>query len=324
MQTPRTITHAFEEQLSLAYESLEGDDLTIAVEMILEEVGDLSRERRRIARDKEVALAVEGVVEFEMTQEEEEEEDEDGLREKDVPKVSVLERCGICFERVVALDFSDAIHAPKNATTPPSSSMTRTATGIRLNPCNHEYCHTCFTTYLHQSISNPHARFPLECAEPLCATVIDVSHCSEAAGKLFDDLLMRHLEGMGRICRCPRRGCSGIVPMDEGVMEVVGEREGNAWKGVGRCLSCVVEVCGKCKEERHAPLTCEQVLRELMMEGGSGGGGGRLSEDVACVVLATGRGWKRCPRCRFFVEKVAGCNNVMCRCGVNFDYGRVG
>ncbi len=36
--------------------------------------------------------------------------------------------------------------------------------------------------------------------------------------------------------------------------------------------------------------------------------------------LAKSENWKRCPSCRYFVERMEGCAFMACHCGCNFDY----
>ncbi|KAL4349361.1 E3 ubiquitin-protein ligase RSL1-like [Arachis hypogaea] len=45
-------------------------------------------------------------------------------------------------------------------------------------------------------------------------------------------------------------------------------------------------------------------------------------EDRVMMKLAERNGWKRCPKCRFYVEKKPfTCNRILCRCGHVFCYG---
>ncbi|XP_015943258.1 E3 ubiquitin-protein ligase RSL1-like [Arachis duranensis] len=45
-------------------------------------------------------------------------------------------------------------------------------------------------------------------------------------------------------------------------------------------------------------------------------------EDRVMMKLAERNGWKRCPKCRFYVEKdPLTCNKILCRCGEVFCYG---
>lgn len=44
------------------------------------------------------------------------------------------------------------------------------------------------------------------------------------------------------------------------------------------------------------------------------------AEDAALMLLAKQGHWKRCPSCRHMVERLTGCNHMVCRCGNAFCY----
>ncbi|PWA75066.1 IBR domain, Zinc finger, RING/FYVE/PHD-type, E3 ubiquitin ligase RBR family [Artemisia annua] len=44
--------------------------------------------------------------------------------------------------------------------------------------------------------------------------------------------------------------------------------------------------------------------------------------DIAFGVVCETKDWKRCPNCRFFIERNGGCNVVTCMCGFVFYYDR--
>lgn len=46
---------------------------------------------------------------------------------------------------------------------------------------------------------------------------------------------------------------------------------------------------------------------------------GKRDDDMA-VALAKKKKWKKCPMCRFFVEKTEGCLHITCRCEYEFCY----
>uniref|UniRef100_A0A0A9ELG3 IBR domain-containing protein n=1 Tax=Arundo donax TaxID=35708 RepID=A0A0A9ELG3_ARUDO len=37
--------------------------------------------------------------------------------------------------------------------------------------------------------------------------------------------------------------------------------------------------------------------------------------------MAKGKKWRRCPRCKYLVDKQEGCVHITCRCGFEFCYG---
>ncbi|KAL9828698.1 putative IBR domain, E3 ubiquitin ligase RBR family [Arabidopsis thaliana] len=44
-------------------------------------------------------------------------------------------------------------------------------------------------------------------------------------------------------------------------------------------------------------------------------------DDALVIELAKIKQWRRCPSCKFYVDKVEGCLHIKCRCGYQFCYG---
>ncbi|PSS35724.1 ATP-dependent RNA helicase [Actinidia chinensis var. chinensis] len=49
-------------------------------------------------------------------------------------------------------------------------------------------------------------------------------------------------------------------------------------------------------------------------------GGNKRKNDKLFMELAKSMNWPRCPHCKFYVERVSGCNWINCRCGIGFCY----
>ncbi|GJT34522.1 hypothetical protein Tco_0924941 [Tanacetum coccineum] len=64
-----------------------------------------------------------------------------------------------------------------------------------------------------------------------------------------------------------------------------------------------------CKVAWHAGFSCEE-SEEMSHD----------ANDAAFGVVCETEGWKRCPKCRLFIEKYDGCETVTCRCGFKFYY----
>jgi len=69
------------------------------------------------------------------------------------------------------------------------------------------------------------------------------------------------------------------------------------------CPKCKTRVCTKCKNTAHPGNDCEQNTLELQVR-----------------ELAEKKRWQTCPRCKAIVERISGCNYVVCRCGATFCY----
>ncbi|XP_042386823.1 E3 ubiquitin-protein ligase RNF144B-like [Zingiber officinale] len=111
--------------------------------------------------------------------------------------------------------------------------------------------------------------------------------------------------GMNRIY-CPFKGCSAALLVDD-------EDGGVATLKKAECPHCRRLFCALCKAGWHGELSCSEFQRLRTKE--------RRREDLLLMEVAKEKGWKRCPKCKFFVEKTAGCLHITCRCGHEFCYG---
>ncbi|KXT13901.1 hypothetical protein AC579_2634 [Pseudocercospora musae] len=71
--------------------------------------------------------------------------------------------------------------------------------------------------------------------------------------------------------------------------------------GQAFCQKCRSVTCQKCKEAEHFGA-CASTGFELVRG------------------LARQQKWQQCPDCKRLVEKIDGCNHVLCRCGCDFCY----
>eukprot|EP01054_Gregarina_sp_Poly1_P000933 Gregarina_sp_Poly_1__932@NODE_1224_length_4723_cov_22_137672_g833_i0_p2_GENE_NODE_1224_length_4723_cov_22_137672_g833_i0NODE_1224_length_4723_cov_22_137672_g833_i0_p2_ORF_typecomplete_len116_score2_55IBR/PF01485_21/0_083IBR/PF01485_21/8_1e08_NODE_1224_length_4723_cov_22_137672_g833_i0162509 len=72
---------------------------------------------------------------------------------------------------------------------------------------------------------------------------------------------------------------------------------------VASCINCEARVCVSCQQLEHP--------RGLCFEDGA---------TRAVRTQAASRGWGTCPGCRAVVEKIQGCNHIICRCKCEFCY----
>ena len=79
---------------------------------------------------------------------------------------------------------------------------------------------------------------------------------------------------------CPTPDCDGIIDTSKGKMS---------------CSTCGVTFCKECQLPQHKG-PCDKNFEKT---------------------FAT---WKRCPKCRMFVEKNGGCDHITCICGYHFCY----
>jgi hypothetical protein len=73
-----------------------------------------------------------------------------------------------------------------------------------------------------------------------------------------------------------------------------------------RCPSCFAKTCPSCSEY-HKNMTCDEYRIHRDPE----------EQERLNNALASTHGYKRCPRCAVWVEKMGGCNHMSCKCGAH-------
>ncbi|KAA6422585.1 MAG: E3 ubiquitin-ligase [Trebouxia sp. A1-2] len=106
---------------------------------------------------------------------------------------------------------------------------------------------------------------------------------------------------------CPNPACSALYDFTDHTVPA-------RCKDVSRaCHSCSHKFCMRCQVAWHDSLSCT-AFQALPAEERSS------SADIQIHALAKTENWKRCPSCRYFVERLEGCAFMACHCGCNFDF----
>lgn len=134
-----------------------------------------------------------------------------------------------------------------------------------------------------------------------CKSVVEVEDCRSWLPKdltdKWDEALCEALFVAMPKFYCPFKDCSAMMLIleneEEGVM-----RE-------AECPVCHRLFCAGCCVAWHCGVSCEefQSLNESERE----------REDLLLRELAEEKKWKRCPQCKFLVEKISGCLHITCR-----------
>ncbi|CAL5010117.1 unnamed protein product [Urochloa decumbens] len=197
--------------------------------------------------------------------------------------VAVAEFCKICLDHVSPSD----VH--------------RASSG-----CTHAFCAGCLAHYISVKIKEGRSGV-IKCPGEDCGSVLDPELCQGILSKeAFEDwcaalCMSMVLGGSSNVCYCPFNDCSEIMVDDRG-----GENPES------ECLVCRRLFCAQCTVPWHAGVSCDQYM-QLAPED-------RRKEDLQVLEMANGNKWKRCPRCKFFVERHDGCAHMTCRCGFQFCY----
>ncbi|GFZ17290.1 RING/U-box superfamily protein [Actinidia rufa] len=120
---------------------------------------------------------------------------------------------------------------------------------------------------------------------------------------MWEDLLCQAAITAEEKFYCPFRDCSAMLVNDDDGGEGITECE---------CPVCHRLFCARCYVPWHVGVGCEEF--------GSLGEDERGREDLLVRELARSQSWRKCPHCKFYVEKTEGCLHMTCRCGFQFCY----
>ncbi|CAI2368487.1 unnamed protein product [Moneuplotes crassus] len=76
------------------------------------------------------------------------------------------------------------------------------------------------------------------------------------------------------------------------------------------CPSCAKTYCLRCKVPWHEGWTCKEFSPIKKAS----------ANDQMFYKLAKESSFQQCSRCKFWVQKKAGCNHITCKCGYEFCY----
>ncbi|XP_058078862.1 E3 ubiquitin-protein ligase RSL1-like [Magnolia sinica] len=169
--------------------------------------------------------------------------------------------------------------------------------------CSHVFCNDCISKHIAVKIQENIAMVicpGLECKgvlEPnLCRPIIPAQVFDRWEAALSESMVL----GSQKFY-CPFKDCS-VLLIDDGD-DVVTQSE---------CPNCRRLFCAQCKVVWHSGVGCEEYKRLNEDEKGR--------DDLMVMELAKSKEWKRCSRCKFYVEKTDGCMHMTCRCGFQFCY----
>ncbi|XP_058079253.1 E3 ubiquitin-protein ligase RSL1-like [Magnolia sinica] len=169
--------------------------------------------------------------------------------------------------------------------------------------CSHVFCNNCISKHIAVKIQESIAMVlcpGFECKgvlEPdLCRPIIPTQVFDRWEAALSESMVL----GSQRFY-CPFKDCSVLLIDDGG--DVVTQSE---------CPNCRRLFCAQCKVTWHSGVSCEEYKGLNEDEKGR--------DDLMVMEVAKSKQWKRCSRCKFYVEKTEGCVHMTCRCGFQFCY----
>lgn len=173
--------------------------------------------------------------------------------------------------------------------------------------CTHSYCTDCTIRYVATKIKENSSR--IKCPDVECTRLMEPHTFRDLIPKdVFDrweKILCESLISSWDKFYCPFKDCSAMMVGDGSNAEVTQTE----------CPSCNRLFCVKCKVTWHAGIGCEEFQRF-----GNSKKKSSDEEDAMLIQMAKNKQWRRCPSCKFYVEKTDGCLHISCRL-VSFCYG---
>ncbi|KAK9948169.1 hypothetical protein M0R45_003756 [Rubus argutus] len=169
--------------------------------------------------------------------------------------------------------------------------------------CSHVFCNDCVVNYIDSKLQENVAS--IRCPVPDCKGLLEPEYCRPVLPKqVFDRWGKAMCDAVilgSQKFYCPYKDCSALL-IDDGE-EVVRESQ---------CPHCSRMFCAQCKVAWHVGIDCAGFQKLNADEKGN--------EDIMLRNLAQSQNWRRCPCCKFYVEKSIGCSYMKCRCGYAFCY----
>ena len=183
---------------------------------------------------------------------------------------------------------------------------------MSLNACGHKFCDNCWRAHLKTQIQLGHT--DLRCPGHECAASVDDVMLMSLLPSLYSRHLTKRLDSFLEIDPewkwCPADQCKLVVkataPQDP---TVACDEHISSVQPLPVVCVCGSMWCFRCQEDAHWPATCReaQVFRE------ENASYARLVTTPAKKrTLITSVQVKRCPFCRYPVEKGFGCDHMTC------------
>ncbi|KAK9070062.1 hypothetical protein SSX86_010461 [Deinandra increscens subsp. villosa] len=167
--------------------------------------------------------------------------------------------------------------------------------------CGHQFCSECIRGHVAAKIQEN--RIKITCPEPSCQVMIGPEACRsigvpQEVLERWEKILCESVIMEAQKFYCPFKDCSAMLVDDGGVAVTSSE-----------CPFCHRLFCAQCKVAWHCGMSCAESQSV------------KRGDDNLLMKLAKKKKWMQCPKCKFMVEKVVGCQHISCRCGYQFCYG---
>lgn len=172
---------------------------------------------------------------------------------------------------------------------------------FNIEGCTHFYCTECVIKYVVSKLHDNVTR--ICCPVSKCPGLLKLEYCCgilppEVFERWGNALCESVILGFEKFY-CPFKDCSALLINDGG------EGEGEVMVTQSECPYCNRLFCAQCEVPWHSGIDCAQFQNFDKDE--------RQKEGIMLMELADKKGWKRCPKCRFYVARRSGCDHLRCR-----------
>ncbi|XP_024984323.1 E3 ubiquitin-protein ligase RNF144B-like [Cynara cardunculus var. scolymus] len=169
--------------------------------------------------------------------------------------------------------------------------------------CSHSFCYEC--TSKHATTKIQENNNTIKCPGLNCKSALDFNALRLIIPKdvlmKWDEMLCESTILESHKLYCPFADCSVLLINDDISISKID------------CPVCRRSFCAVCRVPWHSEFTCKEFEKLNSKKKGK-------KDDGMAVALAKKKNWKKCPSCKFFVEKAEGCLHITCRCKYEFCY----
>ncbi|XP_076927387.1 E3 ubiquitin-protein ligase RSL1-like [Bidens hawaiensis] len=178
--------------------------------------------------------------------------------------------------------------------------------------CSHSFCNIC--TSKHATTKIQANNKTIACPGINCNSTLDSNTMRPIIPKQtlikWDEYLCESAIPESHKLYCPFTNCSALLINKRSFLQSAWSFISNSARKID-CPVCRRSFCMVCQVPWHSKFSCGEFRRKLKKD---------KTGDKMAVALAKKNKWKKCPECKFFVEKVDGCLHIICRCMYEFCY----
>ena len=174
--------------------------------------------------------------------------------------------------------------------------------------CDHRFCSDCLCGHLKSKMTERKTK-PKDLGCPSCFAAIDhniLKSVLKDDHRILEEIMMKTLSqsilAEGEVfLKCPKGNCNNVLVLDINNKEIKEHT----------CEICGTEFCVRGCPQPHKGQSCEQFLK-WKEENDQG--------DQKFDLMAQQEKLRMCPKCKAWVQKIEGCNYILCRCKHEFCY----